>query len=319
LDGGGGNGTEEAATIQKEAPEKNQTWRGFVGELRRPEYALFVLYFSLCMTRFSWVLGTLDPTMRSLANATAMGTPTVNVTATAAAAGATDTDTDTATKFLILFGTVFPCCSVAVVVAGPVMDRGGVLVALVCVSTLCLAQTLLGLFSPLGAGQVASFVFFGFYRAFLFALLPMYMMTVHGPLYFGTLTGLAGFIASMVSLVQYPLLQLVLGSLGGDFAPVTRGFAVAISCGFAFPMILFFKWGRRGMPPPREKERGRGRGRGGGGLQGAGAVRGGGKEQSLAVPPAGREGSDTGRPVVSGGSGACDQIVPVPAEHDEVC
>ena len=198
--------------------------------------------------------------------------------------------------------------------------RGGVLVALVCVSTLCLAQTLLGLFSPLGAGQVASFVFFGFYRAFLFALLPMYMMTVHGPLYFGTLTGLAGFIASMVSLVQYPLLQLVLGSLGGDFAPVTRGFAVAIACGLAFPLILFFKWGRRGMPPPR----------------GVGSVGGRGKESPLAVPPAGREGgggssgggggqveeggSNTGRPVVSGGSGASDQIVPVPAAvHDEVC
>ena len=327
LDSGGGNGTEEAATIQKGVPEI-QTWRGFVGELRRPEYALFALYFSLCMTRFSWVLGTLDPTMRSLANATAMGTPTVNFTATAtataaaaaAAAAAGATGTDTATEFLILFGTVFPCCSVAVVVAGPVMDRGGVLVALVCVSTLCLAQTLLGLFSPLGAGQVASFVFFGFYRAFLFALLPMYMMTVHGPLYFGTLTGLAGFIASMVSLVQYPLLQLVLGSLGGDFAPVTRGFAVAIACGFAFPLILFFKWGRRGMPPPR----------------GVGSVGGRGKESPLAVPPAGREGgggssgggggqveeggSNTGRPVVSGGSGASDQIVPVPAAvHDELC
>ena len=103
LDSGGGNGTEEAATIQKGVPEI-QTWRGFVGELRRPEYALFALYFSLCMTRFSWVLGTLDPTMRSLANATAMGTPTVNFTATATATAAAAAAAAAAAEDLVVVG-----------------------------------------------------------------------------------------------------------------------------------------------------------------------------------------------------------------------
>jgi len=87
----------------------------------------------------------------------------------------------------------------------------------------------------------ASFVLFILFKAFIFGGNSTYIALLFPSRHFGRLFGLVNLIASIFSLLQYPLGSLVLNNLQGDFVSFHIGLTIGCLVILIHPIYLYFK------------------------------------------------------------------------------
>jgi MFS family permease len=194
-----------------------------IKQMRHLQFVLLALFFSTSLVRLTYYITSVNPHLSALSIASS-------------------NSTSAADPYSGIFGYVLPLAIFCTPIAGVVVDRLGTDACLFATSMLALLHSLATLVSMLSV-QVASFILFVLFRAFLFTSVTGFIGRYFGFGNFGTIFGSTTLLASLLSLLQFPLLQigvttsfttpalvvLALTLVGGVF-PVSRMYAAATRC-----------------------------------------------------------------------------------------
>ena len=192
-----------------------------------PEYYMYVIFFSFMIIRFQFYIGTINTQLDVLGQ--------VN------------------SEYGILFGYVLPCGAISVFLIGWILDTYGPIVGMFSLVVLVISLSILNLL-PILTIQPLTFLLFGFFRGFLFCNMSVYLSSVFGYKYLGTLIGLLTTIGGLLGLIQNPLLLWAYASNANTtntntivqpnfYPPNILMLVLMIVFGLAWPMWLAYRAG----------------------------------------------------------------------------
>jgi hypothetical protein len=152
----------------------------FRAQVLQPEFYLYVVFFTVCIVRFQFYIGTVGTQMDALGQA-----PDA--------------------PYSKLFGTILPLGFFSVFAIGALLDTRGVVAGMSSLTALACALSLLALVPSLPL-QPLTFVVFAAFRGFLFCNMTVYLSTVFGYAHLGSLIGTLTTVGGLVGLTQSPLL-----------------------------------------------------------------------------------------------------------------
>lgn len=148
-------------------------------QMLQPEFIVYAIFFTATIIRFQFYIGTIHAQLEALHQTNAVYTK--------------------------LFGYVLPCGFFSVFAIGFILDHFGPVAGMSSLCALGLLLSILNLVPSLEL-QPLTFAVFATYRGFLFCNMSVYISTVFGFRYLGSLIGILTTLGGLMGLLQSPLL-----------------------------------------------------------------------------------------------------------------
>lgn len=206
-------------------------------QLKQPEFICYLLFQAANFLKFSWHITAAQSHLQELA----------------------DGNAHTVLKYLEIFGIILPVAAVFVIPSGLIQDYLGVPASILALNFLNIALSAVSMI-PTVEAQIGTFILTGATRAFIFSTMGTYIAQRFGFDNMGVLLGVAECVGGASTALQFALLNLALGPLGGNFA-VVNGVLLGIGVlQLAFPIYLWRRYAQEeresARPPTIEGHRG---------------------------------------------------------------
>lgn len=254
----GGDKGEDEEEYNAAAPSQSGCER-FLETIQSPVFIGYALFFATNSLFYNYYFLTLGTRLQ--ANALiAEGEPTDLLVLNGREPGpeeqaALDDAAAEAGRLLDIFGILLPASAVVVFLTGYIMDTAGLVYAfygLVCVTVTFQAVAMVPDPPML---QLATFMLFAVFRAFMFGSLGTFLITEFGAELVGKLVAVIVPFGGLISLLQYPLFQQAMQVYKADFT-VTSGSLIGLAVlSVAFPIGFGYLHGYKCRYVKLEEER----------------------------------------------------------------